>query len=300
MKPLIIALVVNIVLLSSPAPSEDDVTLLKLIKALPVEGPENNQPSGLTIFNDTLFAVSDKHDDTIFRIELRDNKAVFRPYLTFELSEPVAAKRLDFEGIACDEEGHFYLVSETAFRILRISADGEEASWVTPSLRSYGENEGLFQTRGAYLEGIALLDRDTFLVCAERQPRGLIEVDMNVEPYAIRVFNTDETRLKLPAGRNSDFADLFRENRDLYVIQRNADAICKLVYGGQVLEEKDIWSYTHIVNREDLHYSSMRFGKAEGLCMDEEHIYLILDNNGDHRASNPEDRRPLLLIMERP
>ena len=299
MKPLIIALVLNL-LFSNAAPSEDEVTPLKLIKALPVEGPENNQPSGLTIFNDTLFAVSDKHDDTIFRVELRDDRAVFRPYLRFELSEPVPAKRLDFEGIACDEEGDFYLVSETAFRILRISADGEEISWVTPSLRSYGEKEGLFQTRGAYLEGIALLGRDTFLVCAERQPRGLIEVDMNVEPYAVRAFNTDETRLKLPAGRSPDFTGLFRENRDLYVIQRNADAICKLVYGGEVVEEKDIWSYTHIVNREDLRYSNMRFGKAEGLCMDEERIYLILDNNGDHRASNPEDRRPLLLIMERP
>jgi len=210
--------------------SEDLVIPLKLIHALPVEGPENNQPSGLTIWHDTLFAVSDKHDDTIFRVALTDTNAVFVPHLTFAIPE---------------------------------SAPG-------------------------------------LLVCAERQPRGLIEVDRSVEPFAVRVFNTDETSLNLPAGRSADFSDLFRENGDLLVLQRNAEIISSLIYGGPVLEEKDLWSFGHIVNREDLRYSNIKYGLAEGFCMDAKRIYLILDNNGDCRASDPDDRRPLLLIMERP
>ncbi len=301
MKPFLIILILTTVLSVSVATaSENRVTPLKLIHALPVEGPENNQPSGLTIWHDTLFAVSDKHDDTIFRVALTDTSAVFVPHLTFGIPESAPGKRLDFEGIACDAQGHFYLVSESTFRILRVSADGADVSWITPSLRPVGEREGLFRTRGAYLEGIALLGPDLFLVCAERQPRGLIEVDTSVEPHAVQVFNYDETSLDLPAGRNTDFSDLFRENGDLYVLQRNAEVISNLVYGGPILEEKEVWSFGNIVHREDLRYSNMKYGLAEGLCMDAERIYLILDNNGDCRASNPDDRRPLLLIIKRP
>jgi len=300
-KPFLIILILTTILSDSVAKASEDLVIpLKLIHALPVEGPENNQPSGLTIWHDTLFAVSDKHDDTIFRVALTDTNAVFVPHLTFAIPESAPGLRLDFEGIACDAQGAFYLVSETAFRILRVSADGADASWITPSLRSYGEQEGLFQTRGAYLEGIALLGPDLFLICAERQPRGLIEVDRSVEPFAVRVFNTDETSLNLPAGRSADFSDLFRENGDLLVLQRNAEIISSLIYGGPVLEEKDLWSFGHIVNREDLRYSNIKYGLAEGFCMDANRIYLILDNNGDCRASDPDDRRPLLLIMERP
>jgi uncharacterized protein YjiK len=301
MKLFLIILILTMILSASVATgSEDRITPLKLIRALPVEGPENNQPSGLTLLDDILFAVSDKHDDTIFRISLTDTNAVFVPHLKFEIPESVPGKRLDFEGITCDAEGSFYLVSETAFRILRVSADGVGVSWITHSLRAVGEQEGLFQTRGAYLEGIALLGPDTFLVCAERQPRGLIEVDRSVEPFGVRVFNYDDTSLNLPDGRGADFSDLFRENGDLYVLQRNSDAVCKLVYGGPISEEKEVWSFGHIVNREDLRYSNMKYGLAEGLCMDAERVYLILDNNGDCRASDPDDTRPLLLIMERP
>ncbi|MCK5118771.1 MAG: esterase-like activity of phytase family protein [Candidatus Latescibacteria bacterium] len=301
MKPWIIILIFTTALsVSVTTAAEDHVTPLKLIHALPVEGPENNQPSGLTIRHDTLFAVSDKHDDTIFRVALTDSIAVFVPHLKFDIPEPAPRKRLDFEGITCDAQGAFYLVSETAFRILRVSADGEQVSWITPSLRPIGEQKGLFRTRGAYLEGIALLGPDHFLVCAERQPRGLIEVDRSVEPFAVRVFNYDKTTLSLPEGRSTDFSDLFRANGDLFVLQRNAEVISNLIYGGPILEEKDVWSFGHIVHREDLRYSNMKYGLAEGLCMDAERIYLILDNNGDCRASNPDDRRPLLLIMKRP
>ena len=31
-----------------------------------------------------------------------------------------------------------------------------------------------------------------------------------------------------------------------------------------------------------------------------EQCHIVVDNNGDHRASAPQDQRPLLLIMERP
>lgn len=279
---------------------EEMVTPLKAVKVLPVEGPENLQPSGLTVFNDTLFTVSDKHDDTIFRVQLTGDKAVLVPHVQFEPSELVPEKVLDLEGITCDSEGNFYIVSENIFRILRVSADGEKVSWVSPSLRSYGEKVGLFQTRGAYLEGITLIDKNQFVVCAERQPRGIIEVNTNTTPPKVTAFKYNTTRAELPNDRHPDFTGLFWENGILYALQRNAYVLCKLVRSQQGFEEADFWSYEAIVTREEFQYENMIFGRAEGLCMDKDYVYVILDNNGDARRTVPSDRRPLLLIMERP
>lgn len=299
MKLLFVVLLI-VFLAWSYANPEEMVTPLKAVKVLPVEGLENNQPSGLTIFDNTLFVVSDKHDDTIFRIQLMEDKAVLVPHVQFKLSEPVTEEVLDFEGITCDEEGNFYIVSETAFRILKVSADGEKTSWLTPSLRSDGEKVGLFQTRGAYLEGITLVDKGQFVVCAERQPSGIIEVDTNTTPVKVRAFKYDTTKAKLPKDRHPDFTGLFWENGILYALERNAYVICKLIKSSHGFEEGDFWSYESIETSEEFQYESMKFGRAEGLCMDKNHVYVILDNNGNARRLDPSDHRPLLLIMERP
>lgn len=300
MKPFSIVLILVFLALCHVAISEDMVTFLRAVKVLPVEGTENNQPSGLTIFNNTLFAVSDKHDDIIFRIQLMKDKAVLVPHVQFKLSEPVAEKVLDFEGITCDEEGNFYLISESVFRILRVSSDGEEVSWVTPRLQSYGEKVGLFQTQGAYLEGITLVGKNQFVVCAERQPRGIIEINTDTKPVKVMAFKYNTTKAKLPKDRHPDFTGLFWENGTLYTLERNAYVLCKLIKSSHGFEEKDFWSYENIVTSEEFQYENMRFGRAEGLCMDTKHVYVILDNNGDTRRSAPSDHRPLLLIMERP
>lgn len=141
---------------------------LKLFRVLPVEGPENCQPSGLTIRSDTLFTVSDKHDSAIYRVELQDTAAVLIPYLTFQIPDPSGKNWFDFEGITHDNSGNFYIVSESRFRILKVSADGEVA-WITPDLKSYGEEKGLFQVFNAYLEGIAWTGENHFILAAERQ-----------------------------------------------------------------------------------------------------------------------------------
>ena len=295
-----IILTITFILPIGTATGEEIARPLKLIKALPVVFHERVDPSGLTIRDKTLFTVSDKQDDTIFRIQITDGEAILVPHIKFRLSEPVAVRRIDFEGLTCDADGIFYLVSESLFRVLRVDPREDYASWATPSVQACGKEAGLFQVINANVEGIALVGRNQFVLCAERQPRGIIEVDMNTTPYKIKAFKYDKTSLKLPEGRNLDFADLFFENQTLYVLQRNSYVISKLVRNGQTFEEKDFWSYEAIETSEDLQYSNMEFGRGEGLCMDEDHIYVILDNNGDNRISDPDDRRPLLLIMQRP
>ncbi len=275
------------------AVAQESPILLEAISVLPVEGPESNQPSGLFVHNDTLYTVSDKHDDTIFRIELREDAAVFVPHVRFDPPRPFGVFRLDLEGITRDDDGSFYLASEGAFAILKVDADGKKASWVTTSLRDVGASAGLFQTRGGYLEGITLMAKDRFLVTAERQPCGLIEVDMAPVQRVVEIANH---------GSTNSYTGLHREVENVYILQRSTATIRKTIRYLDVDSPSTVWSFAHIVNAPEYLYQHEQFGAktAEGLAMDRERVYVILDNNNDARRMYPTDHRPLLLIMKRP
>jgi hypothetical protein len=297
------ATIVLAIILFGPAAASagERVTPLTLHRALAVEGPDNNQPSGLTIKDRTLYAVSDKHDDTIYKLVLAAETAKMVPHLRFNLpSPPRETVKCDLEGIACDREGNFYLVSESLFRILRVSTDGRQTAWVTPDLSPWGRAAGLFQKGNANLEGIAVLAPGKFVLCAERQPRGFVEVDTTTHPPDIRAYRSDATVFEFRPGRSPDFSGLYWDEGTLYVLERNAFLVCELVRKGQGFAEGRGWSYGHVVTRPALRFADMRYGKAEGLCMDRRYVYVILDNNGIARQAEPGDARPLLLLLNRP
>ena len=287
--------IVALVLFCTPVISnaQNEPIPLEAISVLPVEGPEFNQPSGLFMHNDTLFTVSDKHDDTIFRIELREDAAVFVPHVRFKASRSFGVFRLDLEGITRGEDGSFYLASEGEFAILKVSPDGSDVSWVTTSLRDVGVSAGLFQTRGGYLEGITLMRPGRFLVAAERTPCGLIEVDVAGEQRVVEIANH---------GSTNSYTGLHREEENVYILQRSTATIRKTIRYLDIDSPSTIWSYAHIVNDPEYLYQHEQFGAktAEGLAMDRDRVYVILDNNNDARRMYPDDLRPLLLIMKRP
>jgi len=270
-----------------------DPIRLEAIHVLPVEGPEFNQPSGLFVHNDTLYTVSDKHDDTIFRIEIHPAKAVFVPHIRFEASSPSGLFGMDFEGITRDDSGDFYLVSEGAFAILKVSADGGKTSWISSSLREAGASAGLFHTRGGYLEGITRLGANRFLVSAERQPCGLIEVDTSSSQRIVEIANH---------GSSASYTGLHSEEGDVFILQRGSSTVRKTRRYMEPGNELEMWSFEHINHHPKYTYQHERFGAntAEGLAMDHDRVYIILDNNNDARRMYPSDRRPLLLILKRP
>ena len=276
---------------------------LKLHQALYVEGPENNQPSGLTQWNGSLFTVSDKHDDTIFQLRLEQDRAAMVPFLSLDIPKPTEmsyTRDCDFEGITSNGTGTFFIVSEAFFRILSVDSQDHSASWITPSLKSKGKAAGLFRKNNAYFEGIAFTGPGTFILCAERQPRGLVEVDTRFSPPAVTAYSSDSTRFHFKEGRSPDFSGLHWEQDRLYVLERNAYVVSRFSRNGERFVEGPGWSYRHIVMRPEYQYSDMKYGKAEGLCMDQQFIYIILDNNDIPRAADRTDRRPLLLILKRP
>ena len=279
------------------------VTELILDRAFFIDGPENSQPSGLTIKEGTLFTVSDKHDSTIFKLRLSADKAVMEPYLTFtapRINEHSYTARHDFEGLTCDSQGNFYLVSESRFRILRVSADGTDASWVTPNLKSNGIASGLFKKANAYFEGITLIRPGLFLLCAERQPRGFMTVDISNSVPRVDAWQSNQTLFEFKKGIHPDFSGLWADNKRLFVLERNAYLVCRMAERSGRWEEQEGWSYRHIVTRPEYRYADTKYGKAEGLCMDKKSVHIILDNNNGSRESAPDDSRPLLLICPRP
>ena len=276
------------------------ISNLELVKALPVEYSEPVEPSGLTSFDGEFYTVSDDHDYTIFKLEILEDKVVLHPHIKFFAPKLPKLIRLDLEGITCDSEGDFYLCSEGANQILFVSRDGSEVHWIFESLKSYGDKKGFFQIRNAGLEGIALIGPDQFVLCIERQPRGIIRLNLKDNPAKVDLFDLDETKWKLPEERFPDFTGLFVENKDAYVLERGASVISKLTFKNGQVELSPRWSYSQIENSDEWRYANTLFTCGEGLCMDEKFIYVILDNNGEYRYTNPDDRRPLLFIMQRP
>ncbi|NQU42350.1 esterase-like activity of phytase family protein [bacterium] len=283
------------------ASAGDSFLPLELVEALPVEGPtERIDTSGLTLRDGVLYTVSDKHDETIFRVERQDGKAVLVPEVRFKVPPGTEQRRLDLEGIDVGPDGAFYVVSETNLRILRVGRETSPARWVTPSLRPYGEKVGLFQTPGAFLEGVACQGPGRFVVCAERQPRGLLFVDTTVEPMKVEPYNAAISSLGLARNPMPDFTGLWVEGDRMYALLRSINAVCRLEREGDRFVEKDVWSFDHIVRATELRYALMLYGRGEGLCLDENFVYVILDNNHNPQLRDPEDRRPLLLVMRRP
>ncbi len=280
----------------------ESMVQLELIKAYPVEGPDNLEPSGLTLWQGELYCISDNHDWTLFKVVSHDAYVSLIPHITFQAPKlDESYEPLDWEGIACDAEGNFFLVSESKFRILKIDARTRKPEWITPTLEKAGKEMGMFKKPNAAFEGIAYRPPDRFVLAVEREPRGFMQVRIGTNsPVTSGIIAQHSISVQNPPDRHPDFADLFLENDTLYVLERFASLIRKWdSQKGSSLPDK-AWSYAHIENDPRFHYSRMKYGHAEGFVMDETTIYLVLDNNGLSRVGNALDKRPLLFTMKRP
>jgi hypothetical protein len=282
---------------NSAYPEIQEMQKLELVKCYPVSGVSNIQPSGLTLWQGELYSVSDKHDAEIYKIELVNDTAYFRTFFSFQAASPLYDDRLDFEGITCDPQGNFFLVSETQYQILKLDPRTSQVEWIGPNLKEAGVNAGLFQKKNANLEGICYLGENSFVLCAERQPRGMLELLLMPYPEKIEVFRLDQSRFQLQADRLPDFSDLYYFNNELYALQRNAELISTIDMKNGYTEGR-AFSFAHLFEQDEFKYTDMRFGLAEGLAVDDRYFYIILDNNDDARLLNPDDRRPLLFILK--
>lgn len=304
MKVLLPALALLLSLLTAgcalqPAGKGADVPALVLVGIYPLDnGPDLVEPSGLTLVNGRLFTVGDKFDRTIFAIEIEPPSARLVPAVEFQ---PPASEAMDWEGITADEHGNFYLISERMGRMLVVSPDGS-SSWATPDLRGSARGLGMFQQMNAGFEGIARLGPDHFLGAAERQARGLVEWRKVGDQWQVAPYLMDSSPYSSHTAfpRVLDFSALDADGGRIFALFRNAHLLVELALTGNGYEEIAAWSYREGELHPDWMYREQRYGQAEGLVVDGEDVYIVIDNNRSGRAANPADRRSLLLHLRFP
>lgn len=299
---LFIAVILSTMLLSAcfQMESPEAIPKLKVVKVLPVDSDFPVEPSGMVMHAGVLYVVCDKTDNRIFRLEIGEDRARMLTHLRFQ----PPARSMDYEGITLDGRGNFYIVSEYHHRILRVTPAGD-AEWYGPNFRTFAEPEGMLRRFNAGLEGITLLDDGSFLLAAEREERGLIrwhpEDGEEAPPRALEAMPQTRFTAALAFWRIPDFAGLARDGNRLFALFRNAHLVVELEPDGDLFTESDrAWSYAHVENDPRYAYVEERFGQAEGIAVNGNRVYLIVDNNQGPRLADPDDIRPLLYILEFP
>lgn len=282
------------------APSAKPLRELTPRRIYPVQFEGRFEPSGLAIVKGALFTVSDKHNDAVYRLTLEGDVAKASPALRIDFPEETGW--LDLEGLVSDGAGGFYVVSEIHSRVLQVPAEGR-TRWVTPELKSAGATVGLLVVHNAGFEGVTLLGPGHFLFAAEREPRGLIELQLEGESPSVHAVKWDRTRFAVPAGRMAAFADLCVWRGRVFALMRDSGVIVELVRDSAApagWREGAAVSFLNFENDPRLRYRDMAYGIAEGLAIDDNSLWLILDNNNDHLATDPEDKRSRLIEVKNP
>jgi hypothetical protein len=285
---------------------------LVLEQALPIAITDDFQPSGLVFYDGHMLTVSDRHDDAIYEISwdsgAHPDIATLRPFL--RLHPPLNGPRpTDLEGIALDSadsrpRGALLLASEGRSRVLLVQPDGATA-WITPALDDIGRPLGMLRINNAGLEGIVRLPDGRILVAAERDVRGLIELPPaglrdEHDRAQVHAWAMPDSICTPPPGRGNDFADLAVWSGQIFALERNCHVVMRIERTATAWVERGGWSYARTENDPRFAYQDRAFGVAEGLAIDDRHVFIVMDNNHDHLAADPNDRRPRLFVFQRP
>lgn len=269
-------------------------------KVYAINAPGLIEPSGLTIKNNELFTVCDD-SNAIYKLAINGLEASAEVYKSLDAAQ-LGAMNLDMEGITVVNQ-EFFVVSEVHHKLIRVTTN--QLHWVPDlgSVYASAFKEGMFQLYNAGLEAATYLGEHKFLLAVERQPRGLIEVEFN-DDFSKIISQTnqlfDDSGHPLQANRKPDLTGLYKFNDKIFALHRNAYVIYELDKdeNGQYKEGQS-WSYEHIVKHPDFAYQDMTFGHAEGLAVDADYFYVVLDNNHVPRLNNPNDKRALLIKAKR-
>lgn len=272
---------------------------LELVAAVPVDGSEGLDLSGLALRGRSLYAVSDKDDSRIYRIINSPGFASARlePAIPIHLPADSGKERCDWEGLTVAPDGRWLLASELHHRALALPAKGGTGTWLTPALQRTSAAHGLLQVANAGIEGITVGPGGSIFLAAERQERGLIECPPGAAPL---FFPIRSSIAILTPPRIPDLAAIEWTGSYLIGLYRNAELLVRLEKIGPAWKETQAWSFRSAVQRPDLRYIAGTFGMIEGLALSKDRIYLCADNNRSGRTKDPGDRRGLLYVFRRP
>lgn len=246
-----------------------------------------------------LLTVNDKTPG-LFEIKFTPGDAIARlapvASLSPDLFRPLATGRewpWDLEGLAQDGRGALYFSEENYRWILRQPKPGAPLERL--SIDWAPVSEWFSKTdRNASFEGIAI-GHDTLYVANERDVGRIIEVDLKT----LRV--TGSFHVAPPGTTTSDvhYTDLCWFENELWVLCREHRRVLRVDPKTHAVLE----SFNYFEIEMDGRYAYrhlLPYGFFEGLSVDADNIWLLVDNNGFFRRSDGTDARPQLFRCPRP
>lgn len=265
---------------------------LEFQKAIFIKSPI--ELSGIAKKNDSLYVVADKiHNHYIYKVGPNSPYAELHPHLNLIamngfysfLLDVLLTNRggrwlkypLDLEGITyCGQS--WYLANEQARQIIKIENNSLkilEVNWDEAFEKLKIPLKDIYVNAG--FEGVAVDCQNAIMyVAQERQPRAIIAVNLN-NLKVIEVFDIALAELKSKV--TPDFSDLYFESNYLYILERNDHIITKLRIKDKKIISRFSFRYLKGFDLKELYDTGKPFGLAEGLAMDEQSIYITMDNN---------------------
>jgi hypothetical protein len=270
---------------------------------LNLPGGRRFDASGLVRMPDGAFWTVNDQFNAVYRMRFPEagvtNAIDLEPVAGLFTMDQVAAVsgsgrlRLDCEGLGRDAQGRLYICEESRRMILRwdpatTRLEKLPIDW-TP-VRSFFDADEL----NASFEGVAV-GGDRLYVANERQLGRIVVVDLAtlqvVDHFAVG-----------PAGNTSKdvhYSDLSWADGALWVLLRDLGKVLKVdPVAKRVLAEFD---YAALERASATAYGLIYApGFMEGLVVDDEFIWLLVDNNGFRRRARAGDLRPTLFQCRRP
>ncbi|GLX15588.1 hypothetical protein Pstr01_38270 [Pseudomonas straminea] len=289
---------------------------LKLVSEHPVDGMDAGNLSGLAWCGDALWAVSDREDDRLYRLD--SSATVWQAEAERFVAPPapsmplpwglrmrtwmaglVRGGHLDFEGIACDARGDRYLVSEARAAVLQVPP-AADAQWLNlpEGMVRQARASGMLLNFNALFEGIAIDPAGERLwLAAEKERRGLVIVHNRNNAWRCEggcvLLNEggEEISPEALGGRSApvDFSDVAFFEEKLYTLERQAHRICRRTPANGEVER--CWSFVAEALTDARRYP-VHYGMAEALSVDAQGAWIGVDNGSQTRSDG--EKRPIV------
>lgn len=304
-------------LLSSTVHAALPVEPLRLLGEHPLDGMPSGNFSGLARCGESLWAVSDRDDDRLYRLhpgatswQAEAQTFVLPPLpggalpwgmrTRVKLMGKLRGGEMDFEGLSCDAQGNRYLVSEAHAVVLRLP-EIDQPQWLAlpPLLLRQARASGMLLRFNAMFEGIAVDPAGEHLwLAAERERRGLLAVQRARDSWQCNgscVLLSEDGPALPPAQLKTSqrwvrsFSDLAFYGNKLFTLERLAHQICR--HDPSSGEVERCWSFADTLLTDGRRYAQP-WGSAEALWLDAEGAWIGTDNGTLPRGDG--DTRPIL------
>jgi hypothetical protein len=286
---------------------------LELASEHPVQGMDSGNLSGLAWCGDALYAVSDRDDNRLYRLDasqpvwqaqaeefqlppVPNTGLSWGTRTRATLAGSLRGGQMDFEGLSCDSLGNRYLASEAHAAVLRVDPAGS-AEWLRlpANLVRQARASGMLLEFNAMFEGLAVDPQaDRLWLAAERERRGLLVLHRNQSRWHCTggcVLMAEGGHEQPPAALSErplprSFSGLAFFNGKLFTLEPASHQVCRRNPANGDVER--CWSFAAVALAEPRRYPT-RFGNAEALWVDAQGAWIGVDNNQMRRADG-EDR----------